>query len=144
MVNKPLITPYFWKGYLRGGVGWLAMISATTFIVTRFGFWRMFEIILAFNMASLINLMYHVACIQIIQHIYCFDHMICPIHRMLRADTSIFYDGNLSFQHNIIWKKNTSLHRLTVPDSWSMTFLRGPYEKWEGCSGHDGMTISVC
>lgn len=57
-------------------------------------------------MASLINLMYHVTCIQIIQHIYCFDHIICPIHRMLRADTSIFYDGNLSFQHNITtWKK---------------------------------------
>ena len=54
-------------------------------------------------MASLINLMYHVTCIQIIQHIYCFDHIICPIHPMLRADTSIFYDDNLSLQHNIIW-----------------------------------------
>ena len=25
MLNKPLIRPYFWGGYVRGGVGWLAI-----------------------------------------------------------------------------------------------------------------------
>ena len=30
MVNKPLIRPYFWGGYVRGGVGWLAMIFVCT------------------------------------------------------------------------------------------------------------------
>jgi len=63
----------------------------------------MFEITVVFKMAKLINLMYHVTWIQIIHHIYSDDeHMTYQIHPMLRANTSIFYDDNLSFQHNII------------------------------------------